>query len=107
MITLKPAKAANAVMVTFTVPAQDPDGRNLCVVGDFNEWNPMRTPMDRSRDTHTATVRLDPGVRYRFRYLCENGEWFNDEAAHAYEPNPHGGDDGVVDLTGYDFSPDA
>lgn len=98
MITVKP-KAADAVSVTFTVAAGDPDERRLCVVGDFNGWNPMRTPMDRFRRTFTATVLLEPGRRYRFRYLCENGEWFNDDAADAYEPNGHGGEDSVVDLT--------
>lgn len=47
----------------------------------------------------TVTVCLQPGRRYRFRYLTDDGRWFNDAAADDYEPNSHGGLDGVVDLT--------
>lgn len=99
MITRNQAKAAGAVLVTFTVAEDAVNGRTVCVVGDFNGWNPLRTPLDKQGARYTATVLLDPGRRYRFRYLCEDGQWFNDEAADAYEPNEHGGNDGVIDLT--------
>ena len=36
----------------------------------------------------------------RVPYRTESGEWFNDEAAHAYESNGMGGDNSIVDLSG-------
>ena len=105
MITTKAARAANAVLVTFTVSAVDSPDVGISVVGDFNDWHPLATPMAGGALGLTATVCLEPGRRYRFRYLTEDGRWFNDAAADAYEPNDHGGHDGVVDLTAtcFDF----
>jgi 1,4-alpha-glucan branching enzyme len=103
MISTTAPRAADAVLVTFTVSAVEKPETQISVVGDFNGWNPLATPMDRRDSGHTATVCLEPGRRYKFRYLTEDGRWFNDEAADAYEPNEHGGLDGVVDLTGTCF----
>lgn len=98
MIELVPAKGGAAVKVTFVVLADHGRGR-ASVVGDFNHWDPAATPL-RARGGHLrATVRLAPGQRYAFRYLAEDGRWFNDEAADDYQPNAHGGSDSVVDLT--------
>lgn len=99
MISTRVARAAEAVLVTFTVSdVEDPTVR-ISVVGDFNDWNPLATAMEPGARGRTATVCLQPGRRYRFRYLTEDGRWFNDAAADDYEPNAHGGLDGVVDLT--------
>jgi hypothetical protein len=49
-------------------------------------------------DVDVASVMLSAGRRYEFRYVDENGAWFNDEAAHGYVPNRFGGDNSVIDL---------
>lgn len=100
MITVRAPRAAEAILVTFTVTAVEKRETQISVVGDFNDWDPLATPMDSREFGHTATVCLEPGRRYRFRYLTEDGRWFNDEDADAYETNSYGGVDGVVDLTG-------
>jgi hypothetical protein len=98
MIRSEIAHDAPAAAVTFTLAHSGLDGHRVAVVGDFNGWDPGATPMDREDGAYTATVTLAPG-RYRFRYLSEDGAWFNDDAADDYEPNEYGGQDSVLDLT--------
>jgi hypothetical protein len=65
------------------------------VVGEFNAWDPGADPFT---EDGTATVQIPLG-RHRFRYLTGDGAWFNDPQADDYEPNEHGGEDGILDLT--------
>jgi 1,4-alpha-glucan branching enzyme len=82
--------------VTFELPApRDVTGAHLC--GEFNDWSTSATPMTRREDgTFQATVTLDTGRSYRFRYLLDGERWENDWAADDYVPNEYGGDDSVV-----------
>ena len=108
MIRTQPVKGNSRVEVAFVLP-QAPDGP-LSVVGDFNDWDPMVTPMTPGGEGRQATVTVDAGRRYAFRYLGADGRWFNDDAAHTYEPGPFGGHNCVVDVThvdGTDASPAA
>ncbi len=53
--------------------------------------------MRRQQDgSWSATLELDPGREYEFRYLVDGKSWVNDDAADAYVPNPFGGDNSVV-----------
>jgi hypothetical protein len=88
-----------AVKVTFTLSHAGLDGRTLAVVGDFNDWDSGAAPMEHHNGHYTVTLTLPRG-RYRFRYLSRDGRWFNDDAAHGYEENDHGGHDSVLDITG-------
>jgi 1,4-alpha-glucan branching enzyme len=64
--------------VTFVLPDADPLGR-VSVVGDFNDWTPgVHTLVRRSNGTRSVKVALPEGGAYRFRYLAEGGEWFDD-----------------------------
>jgi 1,4-alpha-glucan branching enzyme len=86
--------------VAFRTKQPGVTGRRISLVGDFNDWDPRLTPMEESDEgTWAAVLELPPGRRYRFRYLSEDGQWFNDEAAHSYEENEHGGHNSVLDLT--------
>lgn len=85
------------VEVAFVLP-KAADGP-LCVVGDFNDWDPYVTPMTPGGEGYEAKVTVDAGRRYAFRYLSGDGAWFNDEAADTYEPGPFGSDNSVVDVT--------
>ncbi len=97
MITCEPSAEGKA-KVTFTLPCPGP-AASVAVLGDFNEWDPTAMPMRKTGDVQTASVVLEGGRRYFFRYLDEGGRWFNDEAADDYQPNDFGGSDSVVDLT--------
>ena len=66
------------VKITFALPADEPQGK-VSVVGDFNDWTPGKNVLaKRANGTRSASVTLPKGSRVRFRYLGENGHWFDD-----------------------------
>jgi 1,4-alpha-glucan branching enzyme len=78
--------------VTFSLPLHHTTGR-CSVVGDFNEWIPGSHELrKRTNGTRSASVVVPRGTRLRFRYLGEDGTWFNDPEA----PHREGADDVVV-----------
>ena len=87
--------------VLFSVWA--PHAERVSVVGDFNDWDTAATPMKRNHSggDWSATVVLEAGQRYRFRYLLDGKEWTNDWYADDYEVNAYGSCDSVVDLTDF------
>jgi 1,4-alpha-glucan branching enzyme len=100
MIKEKSLKQQGRVLVTFELPSSMWAER-VSLVGEFNDWDTMATPMtrDRANADWKATLELETGRRYRFRYLVDGKEWLNDWHADDYVENPHGSDDSVVDLT--------
>ncbi|WP_436775426.1 isoamylase early set domain-containing protein [Yinghuangia sp. YIM S09857] len=87
---IKRARDNGSTRITFCLPVDDPAGR-VSVVGDFNGWEPGRhTLVRRSNGTRSVAVTLAPGSTVRFRYLAENGVWFDDESAE------HDGQNGIV-----------
>jgi 1,4-alpha-glucan branching enzyme len=84
--------------VTFTLlkdmagPAKD-----VALVGDFNDWTPEATPMKRKKDgSFEATVSLEAGHGYQFRYLLDGSAWENDDNADAYVRTPYGDADNSI-----------
>lgn len=103
MIEKEPANKPNRVRVTFLLPSNLwADRVNL--VGEFNDWDTMATPMSRSRADANwrVTVELEAGRRYKFRYLVDGKEWLNDWHADDHAENPYGSYDSVLDLRGLD-----
>ena len=98
MIGTEPLDGTGQVKVTFAVPADDVDGK-VAVVGDFNEWDPTTHSLSRCEGWLRTTVVVAPGRQYRFRYLAEDGRWFNDPEVGLYEPNGMGDDNSLLDLT--------
>ena len=90
---------SGAVRVTFELPASV-TAEEVAVSGEFNDWSTTATPMRRLKngDGWRASVTLEPGRRYRYRYVADQHKWLNDWAADDYEPNPYGGDDSVLVL---------
>jgi 1,4-alpha-glucan branching enzyme len=71
----------NDVKITFSLPAERPAG-NVSVVGDFNDWVPGRHVMaKRTNGTRSVAITVPAGSTARFRYLGENGHWFDDDEA--------------------------
>jgi hypothetical protein len=80
--TAKPGRDGT-VRVTFTLPAERPGGA-VSVVGDFNGWDPFAHPLRRrSNGTRSAAVTVRAGSTLHFRYLAEDGVWFDDETVTA------------------------
>ncbi len=98
MIGTELLKGTGRLKVTFAVPADAVDGE-AAVVGDFNQWDPGTTPLHRSNGWLKASVVVEPGRRYRFRYFADDGHWFNDPEVDASEPNGMGDDNSLLDLT--------
>lgn len=74
--------------VLFTLPAEALDGANkICVLGDFNDWTPgkdfeLKIQPDGSA---SATVLLEAGKAYKYRFLINDETWVNDYHAESYE----------------------
>jgi 1,4-alpha-glucan branching enzyme len=80
VIEREETKRDGMVKVTFTLPADEPDGP-VSVVGDFNGWDPYAHPLIPEGGMRRATVGLRRGGLYVFRYLDRAGQWFDDESA--------------------------
>jgi 1,4-alpha-glucan branching enzyme len=95
----KKTLAGRKVEVTFRMPPLD-DVVELYLCGDFNGWQVKGVPLSQESDgTWVATLALEAGKSYRFRYYDNQGLWHNDWEADAYVPNEFGSDDSVLDLT--------
>ena len=82
----------NRSKVTFVLPE---DVGPVSVVGDWNRWDPLAHPLRRrSNGTRSVSVQLPSGV-HAFRYLAEEGRWF-DEPDAALEANGYGATHSVV-----------
>lgn len=91
------AGASGKAKVTFMLTPHM-EAHHVHLVGDFNDWE-NSTPMKRQKDgSWRATLELDPGREYQFRYLVDGNHWENDDAADAYVPNPFGADNSLLRL---------
>lgn len=89
------------VKVDFTLPeAIAADAQTAFIVGDFNNWSETATPMDHLKSGNfKATVELEIGRTYQFRYLVNGNQWHNDWDADGYSANPFSGDNSIIDTT--------
>ena len=101
MIRKRPNAKAHEVKVSFSIPQEWSDGA-VSVVGDFNNWDPLATPLRKRGDVRTAAVVLEAGREYRCRYLDLHGRWHDDPEADGMRPNDLGGADCVIDLRSMD-----
>lgn len=78
--------------VTFEVPEFVGNGaQKACVVGEFNNWSITATPMRRGRNgLFSATLDLQKGHEYQFRYLVDEDLWENENEADKVAPTPFG-----------------
>jgi 1,4-alpha-glucan branching enzyme len=99
MIEKEPARKPNRVRVTFLLPS-NLWAERVNLVGEFNDWDTMATPMSRNRADANwrVTLELEKGRRYHFRYLVDGKEWLNDWHADDHAENPYGSYDSVLDL---------
>jgi 1,4-alpha-glucan branching enzyme len=78
---IRTSRSPDGIKVTFALPLQQSSGR-CSVVGDFNEWLPGSHELrKRTNGTRSTSVVVPRGTRLRFRYLAEDGHWFNDPDA--------------------------
>lgn len=85
-------KSKPVCKVTFKIPEKVGNAaKQAHVVGEFNDWSTSATPMKRLKNgAFSATVDLEKGRSYQFRYLLEQSHWENDPDADDYLPTPFG-----------------
>jgi 1,4-alpha-glucan branching enzyme len=91
-------KKGNTCKVTFELPSDATTGvKKVALVGDFNNWDPNANVLSRNKDgLFSATVLLEQGHEYQFRYLMDDSRWENDWAADKYVQSSFGNCDNSV-----------
>jgi 1,4-alpha-glucan branching enzyme len=89
-------KTGRSCKVTFEF--ENPgDAKQIALLGDFNEWNANKHMMKHRKDgSFSITISLKPGREYKYRFLADGVNWFNDPQADKYVPNSFGTEDSVV-----------
>jgi 1,4-alpha-glucan branching enzyme len=91
-------KSKPVCKVTFRIPEEI--GKSVAtahVVGEFNNWDLHSTPMKKlKRGAFTATLDLEKGRDYQFRYLLDHKKWKNDGDADRSVPTPFGDSENSV-----------
>ncbi len=93
MIKKKYLKSKDRCKVTFTLsPETVQNADKVRVLGDFNDWSwEDGLQMKAVKTGLQASIELQPGKNYEFRYLTDNGQWINDGTADEYTPAPFEG----------------
>ena len=76
-----------------------PQAASVALVGDFNDWDPARSPMQTAHGVWATVVRLAPG-RYRYAFLVNGVEWRADPSAPAAKDDEFGTASSVVTVGG-------
>lgn len=86
--------------VTFSLPKEAVNGgTEVRILGEFNDWTwEQGVPMKANKAEYKASVELNAGREYQFRYLIDGKTWLNDWAADGYSATPFGVDNSVVAL---------
>ena len=84
--------------VTFRIPEDIGSFAGTAhVVGEFNDWDFFSTPMKKLKSgAFTATLNLEKGREYQFRYLLDNKSWENDANADKFVATPFGDSENSV-----------
>src|SRR4051794_29733358 len=89
--------AGTADLLQFVLVA--PQAASVSLVGDFNDWDPKRSPMQTAQGVWATALRLAPG-RYRYAFLVNGTEWRADPAAPPARDEEFGTPGSVVTVGG-------
>lgn len=91
-------KSKPVCKVSFRLDAAEVSGvKKVQLLGDFNNWDKSAEPMTALKSNDfTATLELEAGKEYQFRYLIDGSEWKNDPEADALVANDFGEENSVV-----------
>jgi Glycogen recognition site of AMP-activated protein kinase len=76
-----------------------PQAASVSLVGDFNDWDPKRAPMQTAQGVWATALRLAPG-RYRYAFLVNGSEWRADPDAPPAHDDEFGTPSSVVTVGG-------
>ena len=91
------ASASSALQFVLVAP----HAASVALVGDFNDWDPRRSPMRSANNggVWATAVQLAPG-RYRYAFLVNGVEWRADPAAPPAIDDEFGTPSSVVTVGG-------
>lgn len=95
MLNKKFIKSKKTCQVTFSLSNGD-TVKEASVVGEFNDWDASKNPMNKVKGIWKTTVEVEQGREYQYRYVVNGSEWMNDPEADKYVPNNIDGDNSVV-----------
>ena len=89
MIKKQFLKSKPVCKVTFELtPETVGTAEDVKIAGDFSNWTEEPVAMKKQKNgVFKATLDLETGKEYQFRYLVDDTRWINDEAADKYVPN--------------------
>ena len=76
-----------------------PQAASVSLVGDFNDWDPKRSPMQTAQGVWATALRLAPG-RYRYAFLVNGTDWRADPDAPPAHDDEFGTPSSVVTVGG-------
>jgi 1,4-alpha-glucan branching enzyme len=81
-------KSKSVCKVTFELAAEEVQGKQVSLVGEFNDWNSNDTLLKKQKNGNfKAIVELPVGKELQFRYLIDGQNWLNDDTADKYVPS--------------------
>ena len=86
-------KTKNECEVTFEYPNE---AKTVALVSEYNGWQPIEMKQRKKDQIFYTKIRLPNEGQYQYRYLINDREWENDEAADNYVANEFGSDNSVV-----------
>jgi hypothetical protein len=92
-LPLARSRAEEARPVRFALRAS-PSAR-VALIGDFNDWDPSRSPLRQRQGEWTATVRLKPG-RYSYSFVVNGSRWVADPHGAAVHDDDFGTPTSVI-----------
>lgn len=96
-----PASAPSGGSRGFQFVVVEPRAATVYLVGDFNDWDATRTPMQRAAGDGlwSAAISLPPG-RYRYAFLIDGRRWLADPGAPNARDDDYGTPSSVVTVGG-------
>jgi 1,4-alpha-glucan branching enzyme len=88
-LTKQYLKSKPLCKVTFSLTPEDvAEAKKVALVGEFNGWNLAEpTPLKKQKDgSYKATLELEPGQEYQFRYVLDGEKWINEAEADKFVP---------------------
>jgi chromosome partitioning protein len=75
-----------------------PKATNVCIAGDFNNWQPENTHLSQNGQTGRWTTSIEiTGGTYKYRYVVD-GQWQQDPYNNRVEQNPFGEMNSVLEM---------
>jgi len=97
MVAQSPIPQERRVVLVRLVVVQ-PGAHAVQAAGDFNGWNPTRTPLEQTSDgAWTATLPLEPG-RYEYQFVVDGERWIGDPFAAEQSDDGFGSRNAILDV---------